>query len=259
MGDRRAERDALLLSAGELAGARSGPVEELDPLEERTGSPCTIGCGNAPQPQRQRDELFGGQVARQGSPVVLVGVSDHARPVSRDELCRGCADVDSVDDRPAGRGPLESRDDTHEGRLASAARAEHDAELAALGLAVSGLVLAIRADLRDDRGELSDLEAQGATPALLRRGVTARAALVAAIGVLGGVVGGALLALLVTRVVSVTARATAPEPPLVTTVDPLVLAAAAVAFAASAATLVLLTTRRAFSEPRGPGRIGGTG
>ena len=133
------------------------------------------------------------------------------------------------------------------------------AALAALGLAVWGLVLAIRADLRDDRGELADLEAQGATPALLRRVVTARAALVAAIGVLGGVVGGALLALLVTRVVSVTARATAPEPPLVTTVDPLVLAAAAVAFAASAAALVLLTTRRAFSEPRGPGRIGGSG
>ena len=37
--------------------------------------------------------------------------------------------------------------------------------LAALVLAASGLVLAIRADLRDDRGELTDLEAQGATRA----------------------------------------------------------------------------------------------
>jgi FtsX-like permease family len=133
------------------------------------------------------------------------------------------------------------------------------AALAALVLAVWGLVLAIRADLRDDRGELADLEAQGATPALLRRVVTARAALVAAVGVLGGVVGGALLALLVTRVVSVTARATTPEPPLATTVDPLLLIVAAVAFAASAAALVLLTTRRAFSEARGPGRVGGSG
>ena len=43
------------------------------------------------------------------------------------------------------------------------------AALAALVLAVWGLVLAIRADLRDDRGELVDLEAQGATPSLLRR------------------------------------------------------------------------------------------
>ena len=130
------------------------------------------------------------------------------------------------------------------------------AALAALVLAVWGLVLAISADVRDDRGDLVDLEAQGATPRLLRRVVTARASLVAVVGVAGGIVGGALLALLVTRVVSVTARASAPEPPLVTTVDPLVLAAAGVLFAAAAAALVVLTTRRAFSEPRGPGRIG---
>ncbi len=130
------------------------------------------------------------------------------------------------------------------------------AALAALALAVWGLALAIRADLRDDRGELVDLEAQGATPTLLRRVVTARATFVAVVGVLAGIVGGVLLARLVTRVVSVTARASAPEPPLVTTVDPLVLLAAGVAFAVAAAGLVLLTTRRAFAEPRGPGRIG---
>ncbi|HET9243966.1 MAG TPA: FtsX-like permease family protein [Gaiella sp.] len=131
------------------------------------------------------------------------------------------------------------------------------AALAALVLAVWGLVLAIRADLRDDRGELVDLEAQGATPSLLRRVVTARATLVAALGALAGTVGGVLLALLVTRVVSVTARAAAPEPPLVTHVEPLVVLAAIAAVAAAAGLLVLATTRRAFSEPRGPGRVGG--
>jgi hypothetical protein len=130
------------------------------------------------------------------------------------------------------------------------------AALAALALAAWGLALAIRSDLRDDRGELVDLEAQGATPTLLRRVVTARASLVAVVGVAAGIVGGVLLARLVTRVVSVTARASAPEPPLVTTVDPLVLLVAGVAFAVAAAALVLLTTRRAFAEPRGPGRIG---
>jgi hypothetical protein len=130
------------------------------------------------------------------------------------------------------------------------------AALAALGLAVWGLVLAVRADLRDDRGELVDLEAQGATPRLLRRVVTARAALVAAVGVAGGIVGGVLLARLVTRVVSVTARAAVPEPPLVTTVSAFVLLVAALAVGAVAAALVLWTTRRAFSEERGPGRIG---
>ncbi|HET8743514.1 MAG TPA: FtsX-like permease family protein, partial [Gaiella sp.] len=130
------------------------------------------------------------------------------------------------------------------------------AAVAALALAVWGLVLAIRTDLRDDRGDLVDLEAQGATPGVLRRVVGARAGLVAATGVVAGIVAGALLAVLVTRVVSVTARAERPEPPLVTSVDPLVLALGGAAFAAAAAVLVLLTTRSAFADPRGPGRIG---
>ncbi len=131
------------------------------------------------------------------------------------------------------------------------------AALAALVLAAAGLVLAIRADLRDDRGELTDLEAQGATPGVLRRVVAARATLVAVVGAAVGALSGIALAFLVTRVVSVTARADAPEPPLATTVDPLTLALGAAAFAAAAAALVVWTTRRAFADPRGPGRIGG--
>jgi len=130
------------------------------------------------------------------------------------------------------------------------------AAVAALALAVWGLVLAIRADLRDDRGDLVDLEAQGATPHLLRRVVATRACVVAGMGALAGVVAGILLAVLVTRVVSVTARADQPQPPLVTTVDPLILLLGGLVFALAATALVLLTTRNAFSDPRGPGRIG---
>ena len=133
------------------------------------------------------------------------------------------------------------------------------AALAALALAAAGLVLAIRADLRDDRGELTDLEAQGARPADLRRVVTMRATLVGAVGVAVGALAGVALALLVTRVVSVTARAAAPQPPLATTIDPLTLALGAAAFTAAAVAVVVLTTRRAFADPRGPGRIGGEG
>src|SRR6185503_1928119 len=131
--------------------------------------------------------------------------------------------------------------------------------LAASVLAASGLVLAIRADLRDDRGELTDLEAQGATPGVLRRVVAARAALVGVVGAGVGALAGIALAYLVTRVVSVTARADAPEPPLATTVDPLTLALGTAAFAVAAVALVAWTTRRAFADPRGPGRIGGEG
>jgi ABC-type antimicrobial peptide transport system permease subunit len=131
------------------------------------------------------------------------------------------------------------------------------AAVAALALAAIGLALAVRADLRDDRGELTDLEAQGATPGLLRRMVTTRAGLVALTGVAVGALAGIALAFLVTRVVWVTARADAPEPPLATTVDPLALALGVAAFAAVAVGLVALTTRSAFDDPRGPGRIGG--
>jgi len=131
--------------------------------------------------------------------------------------------------------------------------------LAALVLAAAGLVLAIRADLRDDRGELTDLEAQGATPGVLRRIVATRAALVGVVGAGVGALSGVALAYLVTRVVSVTARADAPEPPLATTVDPLSLALGTAAFAVAVVALVVWTTRRAFADPRGPGRIGGEG
>lgn len=130
------------------------------------------------------------------------------------------------------------------------------AAFAALVLAIWGLVLAIRSDLRDERGDLVDLEAQGATTRVLRHVVVARLSVVAALGAVAGIVAGGLLAVLVTRVVSVTARAARPEPPLETTVDPVILVLGALAFAAAAGCLVLLTTRRAFSDPRGPGRIG---
>ncbi|MGH3050305.1 MAG: hypothetical protein ACRDLK_09110, partial [Gaiellaceae bacterium] len=57
----------------------------------------------------------------------------------------------------------------------------------ALLLALVGLVLAVVGDVRDDRGELFDLEAQGATPATIRAHLRLRALLVALFGILGGV------------------------------------------------------------------------
>lgn len=146
-----------------------------------------------------------------------------------------------------------SRDPLGHGTLLALAAAA----LAALALAAAGLVLAIRADLRDDRGELVDLEAQGAAPGLLRRVIALRAGLVAVVGIAAGALAGTSLALLVTRIVSVTARADAPEPPLATTADPLTIALAGAVFAAAAGCLVVLAARRAFADPRGPGRMGG--
>jgi hypothetical protein len=58
----------------------------------------------------------------------------------------------------------------------------------------------------------------------------------------------------VTRVVSVTARGGFAEPPLAITLDSAVVVAGVVAYTLLAALLVGTTTRRAFSEPRGPAR-----
>jgi FtsX-like permease family protein len=124
--------------------------------------------------------------------------------------------------------------------------------LVALVLAAIGLALAVRSDLRDDRSELYDLEAQGASPALLRQVVRLRALALTIAGLLAGGATGLVLVMLVTRVVAVTARGGFAEPPLATEVDPVVVIAGAAAFAALAVLLVGSTTRRAFAGGRGP-------
>jgi len=128
------------------------------------------------------------------------------------------------------------------------------AAVAALILAALGLALTVLTDLRDDRGDLYDLESQGVEPSLLRRIVRVRALVVGISGALAGALAGALLALLVTRVVSVTARATTSDLPLQTSFDLRVLAVAALAYLLLATALVALATRRAFRDDRGPAR-----
>ena len=105
------------------------------------------------------------------------------------------------------------------------------AAIVALGLALAGILLTVLGDLRDDSGELLDLEAQGASPSLLRRIVRLRALTVAAAGLVAGAFAGLALTAVVTDLVGLTARATAPEPPLVLDVDAIVVAAAVVAYA----------------------------
>jgi len=121
----------------------------------------------------------------------------------------------------------------------------------ALLLALLGLLLAVVADLRDDRGELFDLEAQGAAPSTIRAHLRLRALLVALFGIAGGLALGAALSALVVSLVSVTAGATEPEPPLRLTLDLPLLAAAAVGYVVTAALLVGVATR---TRGRAPAR-----
>jgi hypothetical protein len=116
----------------------------------------------------------------------------------------------------------------------------------ALALALLGALLAVLADLRDDRRELLDLESQGAAPSTLRRHLRLRAGLTAVIGVAGGLVAGAVLVALVVDVVVLTSGGRRPEPPLVLRLDLPVLAAGLVAYLVAAAALVALATGAAF-------------
>jgi hypothetical protein len=113
----------------------------------------------------------------------------------------------------------------------------------ALALALVGLVLGVAGDRRDERGELFDLEAQGAPPSTLRLHLRLRALLVAAFGLAGGIATGAILSRLVLSLVSVTASAARPEPPLRLVLDLPVLAAAVAVYALVAVVLVAAATR----------------
>ena len=123
------------------------------------------------------------------------------------------------------------------------------AAIVALLLALGGLLLAVISDLRDERGELHELEAQGASPTDLRRLLRLRALVVATVGVAGGLATGAVLSTLVVSVVRLTAGADTPVPPLRLDVDWRLLAVALAAYAVAAALLVGVITWAAFRSP----------
>ena len=129
------------------------------------------------------------------------------------------------------------------------------AAVIALVLALLGLLLGVVAERSDDRAELFDLEAQGMAPAQLRRQLRLRSLVAAASGALGGILIGLVLSALVVGFVELTANATAPEPPLVLSLDWAVVGTAAAAVTAAAVLLVVAVTDRAFRQAT-PGRYG---
>src|SRR5215212_694231 len=132
------------------------------------------------------------------------------------------------------------------------------ATIVAVVLAFLGIALGVVAELRDERGELLDLEGQGFGPSKLRRQIRLRAAAVLVFGLAGAAALGTALSLLVIAVVRVTANVTRPQPPLVLTLDwPLLLAVLAIMLAASAAFAVSVSAR-AFRDPAAgrPGEVG---
>jgi FtsX-like permease family len=120
------------------------------------------------------------------------------------------------------------------------------AALAALALAAIGLWLALVSELRDERGELFDLEAQGVSPDTLRTQFRVRTAILVVLGAAGGALLGLLLSRLVVTLVRVSAAAESPQPPLRFEAAWVAAAAGLGALVVAAALIVELTARRTF-------------
>jgi hypothetical protein len=81
-------------------------------------------------------------------------------------------------------------------------------------LALVGFVVALLSELRDERRDFFDLEAQGVGPATLIAHLRIRALALIAFGLAGGALLGVVLSRLVVSLVKLSAQTTAPEPPL---------------------------------------------
>ena len=133
VGERRAERDALLLAARQLTGVRVRAVAQADALEELVRPGEALLLRNAPagragqrraarrSARRQARASSAGRRTRASSPGSRRGAAARAMP-----SCRPATAM------RAGARPLESGQDPHQRRLARSARAEDDADLALL-------------------------------------------------------------------------------------------------------------------------------
>lgn len=88
------------------------------------------------------------------------------------------------------------------------------AAAAGLVLSVGGVLLGAVTDLRDERGELADLEAQGLSPANLRWHALAKTSWLAGGGAMAGLLVGIALTVAVTSALAIGATGAEPIPPL---------------------------------------------
>jgi hypothetical protein len=118
--------------------------------------------------------------------------------------------------------------------------------LAGLGLSLAGIVLAASARLRDDRGDLGELEEQGLAPAALESLTVLQTIVLAIAGILVGSVVGLGLGWLAAASLAVTPDGAPPIPPLVLVAPWLTIGGLAVAVLAVLAVAVLFLARRHF-------------
>ncbi|MHB8641707.1 MAG: FtsX-like permease family protein [Gaiellaceae bacterium] len=191
---------------GFVVAEESNLATVLDARQPGTGAPTELWLAGGPRLEPALEQL----------PVAVASRRDLERGLATDPLARGLI-------------------------LTLAAGA-----LVALALAALGFWLALVNDLRDERGELFDLEAQGVEPATLRGELRARGVVLLALGVAGGTLLGTGLSRLVVAIVRVSAATQQPQPPLRFEPAWPIAATGIAVFLAIAAVLAELTVRRAF-------------
>ena len=122
------------------------------------------------------------------------------------------------------------------------------AAIAGLLLSVGGLILGAVTDLRDESGELADLEAQGIPPSSLRWHALARTAWLTIGGGIAGLVAGLLLAVVVTGALALDAEGRLPIPPLVVVLPPLQIALVVGGVVVLVLAIATLLARRAYGR-----------
>ncbi len=120
------------------------------------------------------------------------------------------------------------------------------AALSGLVLSVGGLILGAVTDLRDEQGELADLEAQGVPPSVLRWHGFARTAWLALGGGFAGLTVGIVLTVVVTATLALTAEGTTPIPPLVVILPVIPIAAVVAGVVGVVLAIVALLARRTY-------------
>ena len=124
------------------------------------------------------------------------------------------------------------------------------AAIVSLVLAVVGFWIALVSELRDERSDFFDLEAQGIPPAGLRAQLRTRAGIVVGVAAIAGVLVGVVLSQLVVSIVRISATADVPEPPLVLVPAWLTALLALLALTACASLVLEGTARAAFRSAR---------
>ncbi|MEO8229609.1 MAG: hypothetical protein ABI628_07585, partial [Chloroflexota bacterium] len=127
---------------------------------------------------------------------------------------------------------------------ASLAGALLAAALTGLTLAAAGLALGVVADLRDEAGDLADLETMGTPPSTLRSLIQARTVVLAAGGIAAGLLAGTVLTAVTTSSLALAAGATVAVPELRIVLPWATLALIAIAPLLAAIGLVMVLSRR---------------